>query len=114
MKIILLAVCFLFLEIGHAQQTHKTTYIPVVFEQARSKLSKKNFFKIIEQSGNQLAWEIVSLVPYDDWNQTIYTDMMYNGYLDSTRKYYNYFERPVEAFQFLADNNWELVNSLQR
>jgi len=81
----------------------------ITLEQSRGELTKKRYLKIVEQSGNQLAWDIVSLVGYDEWKNTIYRDMIYDGYLDSTRKYYNYFESPALAFQFLADNRWELI-----
>ena len=109
MRTFLLLICFLLGVICYSQKTHRTTYVIVVLQQDKGELTKKRYFKIVEQSGNDLAWDIVSLVPYDEWNQTIYTDMVYHGYLDSTKKYYNYFEKPADAFQFLADNSWELV-----
>jgi len=113
MKTLLLILCFSLPELSFSQQTHRTTYISVTLEQNKGELTKKNYLKIVEGSGNQFAWDIISLVHYDEWNNNIYTDMFYNGYLDSTKKYYNYFERPADAFQFLADNRWELVTIYQ-
>jgi len=109
MKNFLLVACFFLTEAGLSQQNHRMTYITITLEQSKGELTKKPFLKIVEGTGNQFAWDIISLVNYDEWNNTIYTDMFYNGYLDSTKKYYNYFEKPADAFQFLADNNWELI-----
>jgi hypothetical protein len=109
MKIFLLVTSFLLFKVGYSQQPHKTTYITVVIEATKVNFGKIKYFKIIEQSGNQFAWEIISLVPYDERGKTVFKEMIYNGYLDSTKKYYNYFEKPADAFQFLADNSWELV-----
>jgi hypothetical protein len=110
MKILLLiAFSFFIVTTIFSQLPFRNSYITVTFEQNTGALTKKSYFKIVESSGNQFAWEIISLVNYDEWNNTIYTDMFYDGYLDSTRKYYNFFEKTADAFQFLADNSWELV-----
>ena len=110
-KILLLLLFFSAALYINSQTTKKVTYLIVRIDYDYNKSSESPFYKIYAEQGNPFAKEVYALIPFKTDKKAINTGgAYYYERTDTSKVFYNYFKNVTEAFLFLSENNWELVN----
>ena len=107
-NLILLNFCF-------AQVKSNETYAIVSIETNYDRPNKTYWCNILSESVEKYSKEIKSLVKYNlDKRRSERGISFYHEKNDTTSVYYNYFLSTTEAFQFLADHGWQLIDVGQK